>query len=127
MVEETGCHPNWLQFTCREVVERLNEEDRFHAVREDVKWAITRVPQVLAGDFKDTWEGRDSSDLMREILKTAAKEEAILISKLDKFQKHGAAFQKTLDFILRRDILVAEGDAYRFRSGLLRRWVNKQP
>ena len=98
LLRETGCHPNWLQFTCREVVERLNEEDRFHAVREDVEWAIARVPQVLAGDFKDMWEGRDSNDLMRDILKTAAREEAIPASKLDKFQKQGADFQKTLDF-----------------------------
>ena len=126
MLEETGCHPNWLQFTCREVVERLNDEDRFHAVREDVEWAIGRVPQVLAGDFKDMWEGRDSSDLMRDILKAVAKEDAIPVSKLDKFKKGGAEFQKTMDFILRRDFLIEEDDTYRFRSGLLRRWVAKQ-
>ena len=82
---------------------------------------------MLAGDFKDMWEGRDSNDLMRDILKTAAREEAIPASKLDKFQKQGADFQKTLDFILRRDILDVEENTYRFRSGLLRRWVNKQP
>ena len=25
LLRETGCHPNWLQFTCREVEERLND------------------------------------------------------------------------------------------------------
>jgi hypothetical protein len=127
MLAETGCHPNWLQFTCREVVEKLNDEDRFHAVREDVEWAIARAPQVLAGDFKDMWEGRDSSPLMREILKTVAKEETVSVDKLDKLKKDPAEFQKTMDFILRRDFLVEEDDTYRFRSGLLRRWVSKQP
>jgi antitoxin component of RelBE/YafQ-DinJ toxin-antitoxin module len=81
---------------------------------------------VLAGDFKDMWEGRDSSDLMRNILKTVAKEKNLPFSKLDKFKKEGAEFQKTMDFILRRDYLIEEDNTYRFRSGLLRRWVEKQ-
>jgi hypothetical protein len=126
LLQETGCHPNWLQFTCREVVERLNEGNRFYAVREDVEWAVTRVPQVLAGDFKDMWEGRDSSPLMRDILKAVAKEEVLPAARLNKLKKDGAGFQKTLDFILRRDILVVDGEMYRFHSGLLRKWVSKQ-
>ena len=81
---------------------------------------------MLAGDFKDMWEGHDSSDLMRGILKTVAKAESAPVSKLDKYKKAGAEFQKTMDFILWRDYLIEENKTYRFRSGLLRRWVAKQ-
>ena len=128
LLRETGCHPNWLQFTCREVVETLNNENRFHAALKDVESALGKVPQVLAGDFKDLWEGRDSSDLMRALLKTIAtdKEEAAPESKLEKFAKKEVDFQKTREFLLRRDLLVYEDGAYRFRAGLLRRWVARQ-
>lgn len=85
-----------------------------------------RIPQVLAGDFKDMWEGRESSDLMRSILKTVAKEGTLPARKLEKFKKQGGEFQKTMDFILRRDILIEENGAYRFRAGLLRRWIDRQ-
>ena len=125
---ETGCHPNWLQFTCREVVETLNNENRFHANRSDVEAALGKVPQVLAGDFKDLWEGRDSTDLMRVILKTvaSAKEGVMPERKLEKIAKNEADFQKTLEYLIRRDLLVYQDRAYHFRAGLLRRWVAKQ-
>ncbi len=128
LIQETGCHPNWLQFTCREVVEAMNTEKRFHANRGDVETALGKVPQVLAGDFKDLWEGRDSSDLMRLILKSvaSARQEAFPESKMKKIAKANPDFQKTLDYILRRDLLVYEESAYHFRAGLLRRWVGKQ-
>lgn len=125
LLSETGCHPNWLQFTCREVVETLNNENRFHAVHADVKSALSKVPQVLAGDFKDLWEGRDSSDLMRNILRTiaVAKEDALPESELKKYFKPEVEYQNTREFLLRRDILVYENETYRFRANLLKRWV----
>ena len=125
LLNETGLHPNWMQFTCREVVECLNEEDRFHATRGDVERAIARVPDVLAGDFKDLWEGRDSSDLMRSMLKDVAKAKTLKASKLENYQRD-PHYQKTLDFIMRRDILIFEDDAYYFHAELLRRWVARQ-
>jgi hypothetical protein len=128
LLRETGCHPNWLQFTCREIVESLNNADRFHAVCADVESALGKVPQALAGDFKDLWEGRDSSDLLRALLKAAAssKQEVVPESRLKKPARPGDDFQKTLDYLLRRDILVAVEGGYRFRAGLLRRWVARQ-
>lgn len=128
LLRETGCHPNWLQCACREVVETLNHENRFHATRSEVAAALARVPQILAGDFKDLWEGRDSSDLLRTILKTiaAAKAEALPEKQLEKLAQKEADFQKTLEFLLRRDLIIHENGAYRFRAGLLRAWVARQ-
>jgi hypothetical protein len=126
LVSETGCHPNWLQFTCREVVERMNAADSFHAARQDVEAALEKLPHVLAGDFKDLWEGRDSTELFRSFLKTVAKDEAVEEAKLDKLKQNEAEFNRTRDFILRRDMLIYENGAYRFRAALLGRWVAKQ-
>jgi len=128
LLSETGCYPNWLQFICREVVETLNNQNRFHANINEVETALGKVPQVLAGDFKDLWECRDISDLLRLILKTVAsiKVENCPESELVKVGKDAVGFQKTLDYLLRRDLLIHEENAYHFRVGLLRRWVAKQ-
>ena len=129
LLHDTGCHPNWLQFTCREVVENLNNENRFHARRADVESALNKVPQVLAGDFKDLWEGRDSNNLIRSVLKFVAnaKENSVDESKLLKqFAKQEPELQNTLNYFSRRDILVNENGQYCFKAALLRRWVAKQ-
>lgn len=128
LLYETGCHPNWLQLACRETVEKLNNEKRFHAKLEDVEYAVAKVPEVLAGDFRDLWLGYDSDDLKRSVLKTISKEEkgieAVKLAK--KFEDKSAEFQTALDFLLRRDMLINKGSVYTFRSNLLRRWVSKQ-
>lgn len=129
LLKETGYHPNWLQFACREVVENPNNEDRFHTNKKDVELALEKVPSVLAGDFKDLWEGRDSSDLLRSVLKfvASAKTDAVGESQLSKkFQKQEAGLQDVLTFLTRRDILIKENDQYYFNAALLRRWVAKQ-
>jgi hypothetical protein len=129
LLKETGCHPNWLQFTCREIVENMNNKDRFHASKADVESAINKVPHVLAGDFKDLWEGHDSNDLMRSVLKfvATAKDGSVDENQLLKqFSKQGAELQKTLTYLSRRDFLVNENGRYKFVSMLLRRWVEKQ-
>lgn len=130
LLHDTGCHPNWLQFTCRELVENLNNESRFHASRTDVELTLNKVPQVLAGDFKDLWEGRDSNDLIRSVLKfvASAKEDSVDESKLLKqFAKQKSELQNSLSYLSRRDILVNENGQYCFKAALLRRWVAKQP
>jgi hypothetical protein len=127
LLAETGGHPNWLQFTCREIVENLNNENRFHAHRPDVEAAVNKVPQVLAGDFKDLWEGRDSSDEMRSLLKFVANNEKADENILYKhFAGQEMAFQKALTFLTRRDILISEDNQYLFKAALLQRWVAKQ-
>jgi hypothetical protein len=106
--------------------ERLAAEfDRLFATRTDVIAALQCLPQALAGDFKDLWEGRDSSDSMRAILRqvAAAQEGFLEDGKLLNPAAPEAELRKTLDFILRRDILIHESGGYRFRAGLLKRWV----
>lgn len=129
LISETGCHPNWLQLACRETVEKLNNEKRFHAKLEDVEYALAKVPQVLAGDFKDLWKGADSNDLMRSVLKFVANSKNGFVSdgELQKqFTRQESDLQDTLDYLTRRDILVDEDGRYRFNAALLRRWVAKQ-
>ncbi len=127
LISETGCHPNWLQLACREIVEKLNNEKRFHGKLADVEFALAKVPQVLAGDFKDLWEGSDSNDFMRSILKFVANSKDGIADEgaLEKqFSKQD--FQKALDYLLRRDILIKQNGQYRFNANLLRRWVIQQ-
>lgn len=128
LLHETGCHPNWLQLACREIVEKLNNENRFHANLEDVKYAIARVPEVLSGDFRDLWLGRDGSDLMRSILKTVAVskngiEESKLLNKNPGREKD---VKDILGFLVRRDVLLLEEGIYKFRAVLLSKWVSQQ-
>ena len=123
LLDETGCHPNWIQHACQEIVERLNEEDRFSVSVSDVQWAVTRVPVGLAGDFKNFWEGGDSTPLMQAILKRIAETGASPESGFGPLRDE-PEFQRTLDFLLRRDVLIYEAETYRFRANLLRRWVS---
>ncbi len=128
LLRETGCHPNWLQLACRETVEKLNNEKRFHAYLEDVKYAIAKVPEVLSGEFGDFWQGRDSNEIMRSILKNiSATNEGMEEKKLqEQFAGEQKAVRDTLDFLIRRDILSLENGIYNFRAKLLGRWVARQ-
>jgi hypothetical protein len=128
LLYETGCHPNWLQLACREIVEKLNNEKRFHASLDDVKYAVAKVPETLAGDFKDLWLGRDSSELMRSVLKTVSTEEGGMEEKnlLKQFAGEEKDLKETLAFLIRRDILLLEDGVYSFRAKLLGRWVARQ-
>ena len=125
LLAETGCYPNWVQFACLEIVEHLNSENRFLATLQDVKEALATVPEARSADFTDIWQGNDATDLMRTILKDVATAEKLPIKKLDKYRKE-ENFQKTLNFILRRDMLIEEDETYRFRANLLRRWIASQ-
>ncbi len=128
LLRETGCHPNWLQCACGEVVDKLNRENKFTADLEDVKFAVARVPEKLAGDFKDLWEGNDSGDLQRDILRKIAKEEnGASVESLEKrFKKDFAAYQKEMTFLLRRDVIINKDGMCFFRANLLRRWVSQK-
>ncbi len=124
LLRETGCHPNWLQCACREVVETLNNHNRFHANLRDVASALNKVPEFLAGDFKDLWEGRDSDDDKRTLLKAIAQSGDGL-TETDLLQQF-SGINGVINFFTKRDILVAENGLYRFRSELLRKWVAKR-
>jgi hypothetical protein len=124
LLRETGCHPNWLQCACREVVENLNNENRFHANLRDVESALNKVPESLAGDFKDLWEGRDSDDDKCTVLKAIAQSEDGLTEAT--ILKQFSGMNGVMNFFTKRDILVVENGLYHFRSELLRKWVAKQ-
>jgi len=62
---------------------------------------------------------------MRAILKDIAKAENLPAKKLEQYKKD-PDFQKTFAFIMRRDMLIFENETYRFRAGLLQKWVAKR-
>ncbi len=125
LLDETGGHPNWIQAACREIVDKMNDANRFQVRVADVAAALQTVPETLGGDFVDFWEGRDASDAMRDLLKEVAAAGGLPAAKLDA-RRGDPEFRRALDFLLRRDVLVQEEGVYRFRAGLLRRWVQER-
>lgn len=132
LIRETGGHPNWLQAALREIVRTLNRERRLEVTPEDVQEALARVPQEVRGDFDYLWRkvpwkssaGEEEVMAYQQVLAWVAVEPGITAATLRRRLPGAGTFvRKVLHFYADRDLLIREGEGYRWSIPLLARWL----
>ncbi|MBI1801711.1 MAG: ATP-binding protein, partial [Chloroflexi bacterium] len=116
----TGCQPYLVQVVCHDLVNRLNEEKRLHATRDDAEWALESCMTSGVAYFKDLWDGGDTSDMQRELMG------ALAVGKDLSGFGNVTGLNKSLRQLVNREILETRDGTYHFRVGLVRRWVERQ-
>jgi hypothetical protein len=114
IIAVTNCQPYLLQATCRDLVNALNEQNRMTATLDDADRALDSVLTTCAMYFADLYNGRDSDDTQREIMRAVALGN-------DVGTRHASPLRK----LVIRDILEKTDGAYRYRVELVRRWVER--
>jgi hypothetical protein len=114
IIAVTNCQPYLLQATCRDLVNALNEQNKMVATLDDANRALDSVLTTCAMYFADLYNGRDSDDTQREIMRAVALGN-------DVGTRHASPLRK----LITRDILEKTDGAYRYRVELVRRWVER--
>ncbi len=138
LIAVTGRQPNWLQAALKALIRRLNQERRREVTLADVDWALAQVPREVSGDFRYFWEtplpfpdrlnDPETRRGYQEIVRTLALEPGI--SREDLQTRVSAAARPlvadTLDFFLRRYMLVEADGGYRWAFPLLEKWLRER-
>jgi hypothetical protein len=113
VIDLTRGHPHLLQLLCHEIVSLKNEQTielRCDALVQDVEAAADRVLQRGSLFFLDIAQNQLSRDARLLAMRIARG-------------SHGPDLEADgLDMLLRRDILEADDQGYRFQVELIRRW-----
>ncbi len=120
IIKVTDCHPYFVQVTCHDLVDMLNDQNRTHATLADVERAFTSVLTSAGGHFTELWHGRDTNDAQRAVMR------AIALGRDVKWVGDPEAVNVALQRLVRRDILTRTANGYCFRVELVRRWVRQR-
>jgi hypothetical protein len=120
IIKVTDCHPYFVQVTCRDLVNMLNDQNRTHATLADVERAFASVLTSAGGHFTELWHGPDTNDAQRAVMR------AIALGRDVKWVGDPEAVNVALNRLVRRDILAKTANGYCFRTELMRRWVERQ-
>ncbi len=134
LISETGGQPNWLQAALKAIVERLDRERRLEVTPDDVKAALEEVPRMVPGDFRYIWRhvvagtdrepAEDERIAYQRVLAWVAAEPGITADELRRrLPGHHALVFHTLIFYHEREMLIREGNGYRWAMPLLSRWL----
>jgi len=124
ILSATACQPLLLQFTCRELVDDLNEAARLNATCDDVEHALSSVLESAGAYFNDLFNGPDSNDDQRTILTVLAKSEPLSHAKLmQETNLSETILTKALRCLIHRDVLKQIDNTYQYQVELVRRWV----
>ncbi len=138
LLAETGRQPNWLQAALKALIRRLNEERRRQVTLADVDWALAQVYREIPGDFRFFWEYAQPFPRRAEepevlagyqaIVRLLALEPGITREELEARVPPEARrlVRPTLDFFLRREMLVQADGGYRWAFPLLARWLRER-
>ncbi len=138
LLAETGRQPNWLQAALKALIRRLNEERRRQVTLDDVDWALAQVYREIPGDFRFFCEyaqpfprrAEDPQVLAgyQAIVRLLALEPGITREELEARVPPEARrlVRPTLDFFLRREMLVQTDGGYRWAFPLLARWLRER-
>ena len=121
----TGCHPFFIQGVCSELIEYLNEEERFHAEIDDVVIATNRFLDAWwHTHFRDLWERTD--EMQRTclfILHQLGKADLPTIEQHSDLSRR--ILRDTLEILHERDLLRLEHTSYYIATPIFDRWVER--
>lgn len=115
--------PFLLQSVCRDLVNLLNEENRLDADVPDVERAFASALLSASAYFADLWRGPDTNDGQRAVLTALAKAQD---APLSEETLRGLATPADLRRLVQHDVIAKGEDGYRFKVGLVQRWVESQ-
>jgi hypothetical protein len=118
----SGRQPYLIQATCRDLVDKLNEEQRLYAGVADIERAFESCLQTAQVYFVELWKSADTDDTQRKIMITLAQAGEIL-PEAELAQVEEALLAQALRRLERRDIIEKTDGGYRFRADLVRRWI----
>jgi hypothetical protein len=127
IMEVTRCHPALVQLVCAEIVTLKNRQhvaERREARLEDVEAALPGALQHGRFFFADIANNQVSPAGLQVLKKMAAAGENQVVSyaELQRYCPADADVEKTIENLLRRELIEPLGDGYRFQVELIRRW-----
>jgi hypothetical protein len=125
IMQVTGCHPFLVQAVCSELIEHLNTENRLRAEIQDVTTAVTStLDNWWDTYFRDLWDRSDQEQ--RTCLTTLSLAKACDVLSLTQ-QTHldEQAVRRTLQTLLKRDLVLCEKSAYRIVAPIFSQWVER--
>ncbi|MBV9713500.1 MAG: AAA family ATPase [Ktedonobacteraceae bacterium] len=124
IIRVTGCHPFLLQALCSIIVSNLNATQREQATCRDVEIAQDEVFKKWGDNyFKDLWERTDAEQRLClfaiQSLQKATSTQIQQQSGLDE-----ATTRRTLQRLLKRDILLCNDETYRLAAPIFSEWIS---
>jgi len=124
ILDRTRCHPFLVQAVCYALIENLNAKKRERASIKDVDGAIERVFQNFNNYFGDLWNRTDAHQ--RACLIALQKSGAASIESLQ--EQSGLQeniLWRTLDTLLKRDLVRQEDDRYSISTPIFVQWIKR--
>ena len=118
-----GGQPYLLQAVCRDLVNMLNDENKFKATVKDVEKALKSVLTTASAYFKEIWDGPDSSNARRSVMTEIAKRKG---KPVPEEHLRLVGDQKTIRLLEQHDIIEKLDGGFCFKVELVRMWVEKQ-
>ena len=123
IIYRTGCHPFLVQAVCSELVIYLNANSRDRAEIKDVEIAVDQVLEKFqATYFWDLWKRTDENQRACLIAITSLGE-ANFLKILQKSSLDEKTTRRTLQTLLKRDLIVRESDSYHIAAPIFAEWV----
>lgn len=135
IMQITRCHPALVQLLCAEIIELKNTQppqSRRLVVLEDVEIAVPRCLETIKFYFSDiVYHQIDVAG--RHLLRFLALQGENKLTKLAYLADHAKltgqsieAFRATMTHLLKRELIEAVDNGYRFQVELIRRWFLEQ-
>ena len=121
----TGCHPFLIQAMCSALIEDLNADNRERAEIEDVTLAMNQVLENWWDTyFRDLWE---RSDLDQQTCLVALRNigEGDLLQIAQQCGIDEKAVRRTIQTLLKRDLVLQEKSRYRIAAPIFCEWVER--
>ncbi len=112
IINLTNCQPYLIQAVCFELVNYLNSQYRKEASVEDVNLAAEKVLTSANAYFDYIWN-IECTDSEREFLHQMIE------------NNYTGENKKEIDSLLRREILDKDGNAYKFKVPLMKKWIEE--
>ena len=112
IINLTNCQPYLVQAVCFELVNYLNSQSRKEASIEDVNLAAKKVLTSANAYFDYIWS-----------IECTDNEREFLHQMIENTHKEGN--KKEIDSLLRREIIEKDGNDYKFKVPLMKKWIEK--
>lgn len=120
ILHHTHCHPYLVQLVCYAIIEKCNTCNVQHIDLDLFNSALDLSLERGEPYFRNIWNETVVGHQGQNLIKQIASEEIVSLLPDAKMQ------QKNLDFLLRHDLIINEGNNYSIKVPLIRRWINKR-
>jgi uncharacterized protein len=125
IIRITGCHPFLVQAVCSKLVDNLNIENRERAEIQDLAIAVNQVLENWWDTyFRDLWQRTDQNQQVCLFTLNNLGE-----SNLQKIAQQSGLDEKTvrrtLQTLLKRDLVLQENGTYRIAAPIFSEWVER--